>query len=62
MTADTQNPLARDAGLLALVMLLRFNGIGADPEQISHELGASTVGIPEMLRFAKRLGLRARVY
>jgi subfamily B ATP-binding cassette protein HlyB/CyaB len=42
-------------------MLLRFHGVGADPEQIGHRLGTSIVGIPEMLRGAKELGLKARV-
>jgi hypothetical protein len=31
-----------DPGLAALVMLLRFQGVGADPEQIGHQFG----GIP----------------
>jgi hypothetical protein len=34
-------------------MLLRLNGIGADPEQIRHRFGGATIGIPEMLRCAK---------
>ena len=35
-------------------------GIGADPEQIRHRFGGSAIGIPEMLRVAKELGLKAR--
>jgi len=31
-----------DPGLAALVMLLRFQGVGIDPEQIRHQFG----GIP----------------
>jgi subfamily B ATP-binding cassette protein HlyB/CyaB len=38
------------AGLLALITLLRFIGISADPEQIRHRFGGSPIGIPEMLR------------
>jgi subfamily B ATP-binding cassette protein HlyB/CyaB len=49
-----------DPGLIALVTLLRLNGVGADPEQISHRLGGIPVGISEMLRVAKDLGLKAR--
>jgi ATP-binding cassette, subfamily B, bacterial HlyB/CyaB len=49
-----------DPGLAALVMLLRFHGLGADPEQIRHRFGRGTIGIPEMLRCAKELGLKAR--
>ena len=61
MTTPTgQNPTAADAGLIALVTLLRLNGIGADAEQIRHRLGGIPVGIPEMLRVAKDLGLKAR--
>jgi subfamily B ATP-binding cassette protein HlyB/CyaB len=49
-----------DPGLGALVMLLRFYGVAADPEQIKHQFGATPIGIPEMLRCAKQLGLKAR--
>jgi len=50
-----------DPGLIALTTLLRFNGIGADAEQIRHQLGGSSVGTSEMLRVAKDLGLKARL-
>src|ERR1700757_1487451 len=49
-----------DPGVTALVMLLRFHGVGADPAQILHRFGPR-IGVPEMLRCAKELGLRARV-
>jgi subfamily B ATP-binding cassette protein HlyB/CyaB len=48
-----------DPGVTALVMLLRFHGVGADPAQILHRFGPR-IGVPEMLRCAKELGLRAR--
>lgn len=51
---------AADAGLLALVLLLRVNGVSADPDQIRHHFGGAAIGIPEMLRCAKELGLKAR--
>ena len=32
-------------------MLLRFHGLGADPEQIRHRSGAGPIDLPEMLRW-----------
>jgi ABC-type bacteriocin/lantibiotic exporter with double-glycine peptidase domain len=58
--ADMRNTTSADEGLLALVMLLRFHGLGVDPEQIRHRFGGSAIGIPEMLRCARELGLKAR--
>src|SRR5262249_10201907 len=51
---------AGDPGLSVLVMLLRLDGIGPDPEQIRHRFGGNRSGIPEMLRCAKQSGLTAR--
>ncbi|HUK58445.1 MAG TPA: type I secretion system permease/ATPase [Stellaceae bacterium] len=51
-----------DSGLGALVMLLRFQGIGADLEQLRHSFAGRPVGVPEMLRCAKELGLKARCF
>jgi subfamily B ATP-binding cassette protein HlyB/CyaB len=59
--AVDQHPTTADPGLTALVMLLQFHGIGADPMQICHQFATSTIGIPEMLRCAKDVGLKARV-
>jgi subfamily B ATP-binding cassette protein HlyB/CyaB len=59
MTTEA-NPGAPDPGLYVLVTLLRLNGLGADPEQIRHRFGGAAIGIPEMLRCAKELGLKAR--
>ena len=56
-TTEAQAP---DSGLVALTTLLRFNGIGADPGQIRHRFGGAPIGIPEMLRVAKEMGLKAR--
>ena len=50
-----------DSGLAALVLLLRFHGIGADPAQIRHLYG-DDFGAPEMLRCAKEYGLKARSF
>jgi ATP-binding cassette, subfamily B, bacterial HlyB/CyaB len=60
MTADSEIPEPNDPGLTALVMLLRFHGIGADPSQIRHQSGTVTIGTPEMVRCAREFGLKAR--
>lgn len=60
MTSNTSPGI--DSGLGALVMLLRWHGIGVDPEQIRHQFGAASIGIPEMLRCAKGFGLKARSF
>jgi subfamily B ATP-binding cassette protein HlyB/CyaB len=63
-TATTQpssSALVHDLGLAALVMMLRIHGIGADAEQIRHRSATATIGVNEMLRSAKELGLKARV-
>ncbi len=49
-----------DSGLLALVLLLRMNGISADAGQVRHDVGADAIGIMEMLRSARSVGLKAR--
>jgi subfamily B ATP-binding cassette protein HlyB/CyaB len=48
------------SGLDSLVLLLRFLGIPADAAQIAHRHGSDAFGIPEMLRCAKELKLKAR--
>ena len=48
------------SGLEALVLLLRFNGIAVDPEQIRHQFGGAPIGVTQMLRCAKDLKLKAR--
>jgi subfamily B ATP-binding cassette protein HlyB/CyaB len=60
MTAENENSGAPDPGLATLVALLRFHGVGADPGQISHRFGAKAIGVGEMLRCAKELGIKAR--
>ena len=57
--SNDSNSAHVDSGLAALVILLRLHGLGADPDQISHRFGRS-ITIPEMLRCAKQLGLRAQ--
>jgi subfamily B ATP-binding cassette protein HlyB/CyaB len=50
-----------DGGLIALVMMLRFQGLSIDPERIRHQFGHKLIGVAEMLRCAKDLGLKARI-
>ena len=61
MFVTTEMPAPADTGVAALVLLLRFHGIGADPEQIRHRFGTD-IGVSEMLRCAKDFGLKARAY
>jgi ATP-binding cassette, subfamily B, bacterial HlyB/CyaB len=58
MQADVSN--TTDTGLAALVLLLRVHGIPAEAEQIRHRMGKHAIGVTEMLRCAKELGLKAR--
>jgi len=60
MTAQPEIPGSNDPGLVALVMLLRFHGVGADPAQIRHQCGTAAIGTADMIRCAKELGLKAR--
>jgi len=59
MNVDVKAP-GIDPGLFVLVSMLRLNGVGADPEQIRHQCGVAALGVPEMLRCAKAMGLKAR--
>jgi subfamily B ATP-binding cassette protein HlyB/CyaB len=59
-TSRPQGPPPADPGLVVLVMLLRFHGIGADAAQIHHQFGSMPIGMTEMLRCAKEFGLKAR--
>ena len=58
---NAQIPSTTDQGLACFVMLLRFHGIGGDPAQIGHQFGNTKIGIQEMLRCAKKFGLKARL-
>ena len=60
MTVSSEIPGPNDSGLTALVMLLRFHGVGADPAQIRHQAGTDAIGTAEMVRCAKEFGLKAR--
>jgi subfamily B ATP-binding cassette protein HlyB/CyaB len=58
---ETDPAQSHDSGLVALTSLLRFHGIGVDPQQLQHRFGGVAIGVPEMLRYAKQTGLKARV-
>jgi subfamily B ATP-binding cassette protein HlyB/CyaB len=60
MIEDSNAAKTPDPGLFVLVALLGFHGIGADAEQLRHRLGVEKIGIAEMLRCARELGLKAR--
>src|SRR3984893_13494893 len=60
MTAQPEMPGPGDPGLIALVMLLRFHGVGADPAQIRHHCGTAAIGTADMIRCAREFGLKAR--
>jgi ATP-binding cassette, subfamily B, bacterial HlyB/CyaB len=56
--SESQNDI--DGGLETLALLLRFHGIAVDTAQIEHQFGGARVRIPEMLRCARSLKLKAR--
>jgi hypothetical protein len=62
MNIQNTNTRAMDPGLAALVMLLRFHGVGADPERLRHRLGKDTNGVADMVRCAKDAGLKVKSY
>jgi subfamily B ATP-binding cassette protein HlyB/CyaB len=51
---------AMDTGLAALILILRFHHIAADPARIRHQFGVVPFGVAEILRCAKDLKLKAR--
>jgi subfamily B ATP-binding cassette protein HlyB/CyaB len=57
--AEEISPLP-DGGLIALVFMLRSLGVGVEPEQIRHQFPGGQIGVAEMIRCAKNLGLKAR--
>ena len=59
MHVVTDKPTAADAGMAAFLLLLRFNGVAGDPQQIRHRYGEA-FGTAEMIRCAKDFGLKAR--
>ena len=62
MSDETGSTGRVDPGLETLVMLLHFQGVAADREQIRHRLGTDKIGASEILRCARDLGLKARSF
>ena len=62
MSEDTAQLRSPDPGLAALVMLMRFHGVPADPGQIQHRFSGAPITVPDMLRCAKEFGLKARAH
>ena len=63
-TTSSPNALAElDSGLFGLVMLARYHGLAADPDQIAHEfkVDGRPFGVTQVLLAAKHLGLKARL-
>jgi predicted double-glycine peptidase len=60
MTVETDHRQDVDPGLFALLLSLRCHGINAEVELVRRRCGSDTVGIIEMLRCAKELGLKVR--
>src|SRR3989442_3220525 len=52
-----------DTGLLSLLLLARYHGLAADPEQLRHQFGGDGRPLSEsaLLRAAKSLGFKAGV-
>jgi subfamily B ATP-binding cassette protein HlyB/CyaB len=59
-STETEPEVKIDTGLVSLILLLRFLGIAADPQQIQHQLGGAACEVTEILRIAKQLELKAR--
>jgi hemolysin D len=49
-----------DPGLFVLDILLRLRGLESDPDRIRRRFGAGSIGVPEMLAYAKETDLSAR--
>src|SRR5271156_6515442 len=60
MAMQNENVQMEDAGLLALWLFLRLQGVDAALDQIRERCGTAAVGIRGMLRCAGQLGVGAR--
>jgi ATP-binding cassette, subfamily B, bacterial HlyB/CyaB len=50
----------KDTGLQCLALLLRFHRVSVDSAQIAPQFSGASIDVPEMLRCAKDLKLKAR--
>jgi subfamily B ATP-binding cassette protein HlyB/CyaB len=62
MSISIDSERTADPGLEALVTMLHFQGVPAEAEEIAHRLGTARIGVPEILRCAKDLGIKAKVH
>ncbi|WP_296747226.1 type I secretion system permease/ATPase [Mesorhizobium sp.] len=60
MSANAESLPSSDPGLVALVLLVRLNGVAVDEEQVRHRFAGRVIGTREMLRCARDLGLKAQ--
>lgn len=60
---NTEGRTIIDTGLIGLVMLARFHGVAADPDQLRHEYetDGNAFDATQVLLAAKRLGLKAKL-
>lgn len=49
-----------DTGLQALILTARILGVAIDPQQLLHQMGGTKMDVPELLRAAKQLHLKAQ--
>ena len=61
MRGKADQTRAGDSGLFALVVLLRFRGFRVHVDHVRERFGKKPIGTKQMVRWAKDLGLRARV-
>lgn len=57
---DNDTRPLQDGGLAALMFILSTQGVSVTPEQIQHQFPGRPIGVTEMIRCAKSLGLKAR--
>src|SRR5690348_13653432 len=50
-----------DSGLACLTLLLRFQDVPIDPDQVRHQLGGRIVGTADIIRSLREYGLKARL-
>ena len=60
MTGQTGDGEFRSPGACSPRDVASIQGLSVDPGQIRHQLGTDAIGVPEMLRCANQLGLKAR--
>jgi subfamily B ATP-binding cassette protein HlyB/CyaB len=60
LQSEMGNAAGHGSGMAALVLMARLFGIAVSPEQLRHQAGGERFDIPEILRGAKALGLKAR--